>query len=603
MSDSGDGEPAPAGRTGTKPGLGPGIRIGLVVLSAVLIAVAVIGGPTTAAAWMRWTARLAAAGVLAGIGLWFTRKHYMGPRLESHQTTRIWKLPDRQVYILQRSAGKRAGARSGLTAQQVKAFTLAVVAPAEVRERITERYEPGQRTLTQRVTIESHLTIAPPGNGGTVLFPVLMPRKGELVDNLRVMDGTGADLPVLSYRQYLQLVALSLRTLLDVAHGTAIDPDKHAEAIAAEHRALKGIMYRGRARRPSSGEALRRLTDQGDQQPLLSNPAAIDMAVALADGLASHYAVVVAVPWPADGRFIVTYERLITPTLVLARARGEGVLNWFKGRARLLLDASPVDISIPLENAFTSQSYHLIVDAQEGVYLGSHSAPGLVEYCTAHARRAKRTWRNGGPQPPPPPYFRFRRRAGQRYAHFYTRFFPGPVPDLKNGDVLPEVRFRFYEVPPGSVFRAAVAAIAATILIWLVGFVASRKPDPGTDVPAFLLVFPAVAAAWLGYEAGSARRLLEGTLAARLSLVFTALASVAGSGLFMVYKSQLAYLHWPNPYHLEVLGNASLAWSVLTLVSGLNAVFAGSLYLMRSWEYVHFSASRDLFTAHKEHGG
>jgi hypothetical protein len=271
----------------------------------------------------------------------------------------------------------------------------------------------------------------------------------------------------------------------------------------------------------------------------------------------------------------------------------------------MLLGARPVDISIPLENACTSQSYHLIVDGQEGVFVGHQSSKGLVEYCDAHAKRNRKLWRDGkSAEPIPPPYFRFRRRAGQRYSHFYTRFFPEPDVDVEGGGKLPSVRFRFFEVPPGSVFRATIASVAATVLIWLIAFVSSRTrtQDPGTDVPAFLLVVPAIAAAWLGFDTDH-KRLLEGTLAARLSLALTALCSIAASGLFMIFKAKLHYFEWPNPFHMEILGNTSRSWTVLTLISALNTLVTGYLYCMRAWEFAHLSSREDHLSAHLEHGG
>ena len=36
-----------------------------------------------------------------------------------------------------------------------------------------------------------------------------------------------------------------------------------------------------------------------------------------------------------------------------------------------------MDISVPLDNACTSQSYHLIIDGQEGVFVGHQRSLGL----------------------------------------------------------------------------------------------------------------------------------------------------------------------------------------------------------------------------------
>ena len=45
------------------------------------------------------------------------------------------------------------------------------------------------------------------------------------------------------------------------------------------------------------------------------NKEALDLAASLVEKLASNYAIVASIPWPDDQRFVVTYERLITPSL------------------------------------------------------------------------------------------------------------------------------------------------------------------------------------------------------------------------------------------------------------------------------------------------
>ena len=39
---------------------------------------------------------------------------------------------------------------------------------------------------------------------------------------------------------------------------------------------------------------------------------------------------------------------------------------------------------------------------------------------------------------------------------------------------VPTVTFQFYERPPGSVFRASVAAVSCVLLVWLVGYLVER---------------------------------------------------------------------------------------------------------------------------------
>jgi hypothetical protein len=630
------------------------------VLCTLLVALFVFiiaGTPPAWGAGIRWTARALAALLLLLLLIWHFKRRYYRPQLRSHRGTTVWRLMDYQVYVLQRTAGhSRPGVRlNEADSARARFFTSAIIFPAAHRQRITERYEPGERTLTQKVTIDAQL---PPGvvrqilnpresnSGGrgaalplqripppegapsgmepgqtagpsassppgqpVFLFPVLVPRKGEMVDNLRVLAADGSELPVLSYRQYLQLVAQALRTLLDIAFGRDISENAHQEAFKAEHLALRAMMQRAEPNGEYEDDSgIRALLGLAAAEPEPVTLDALRLAAKLVRKLTSHYAVVAAIPCPSDGRFVVSYERMMIPTLKLAETRN-GILSWLKARARLIFGSRPVDFAVSLDNAWTTQSYHLIVDAEEKVYVGVQEAPSLISYLSAHWNNIKKMRKEQAeetrPQASnsphkasdwttPPPYYRFQRRAGQRYAHFYTRFFPEPKEDLAEGNQVPKVRFRFYEVPPGSVFKAVITSFAGAMLIWLIGFVTSRKADPGTDVPAFLLVFPAVAAAWLGFD-GPPRRLLEGTLAARLSLAITTLCSIAASGLFMIYKANLPYFRWNNFLDMKILGITSLAWSILATVAILNAASIGYIHLARTWEFMHLSSRAGRF--------
>lgn len=514
---------------------------------------------------------------------------------DSHRTTATWELPHSFVDSLRQSAGSETdGLGDEVGALQIKTFVYSVVRPTEVRHRVTERYEPGLRTLTQHVTISAQLPTnfisrGQESNGRrSVYFPVLIPPKGELANDLQVFAPDGSLVPVLSHQQYLRLVARSLRTLLCIAYEVdKMSESDYSHALQAERLALQGIVHQTRSPADNSGiGALRELA----RDPEIRDRHALYLAVELATILLGNYAIIAATECTDDGMFVISYRRVTTPYLELEPSAKAGGLAKLKFRLRLLLGARPVDIGIDLHDATTCQSYHLIVDGVDGVYVGEQWSPDIVKYCNAHYRH-NRDSRQRGKRVDPPPYFRFMRRAGQRHAHFYTRFFPSPIPGLHDGDKVPVARFRFYEVPPGSVARASVAAAASTILVWLIGLVISRNPDPGTDAPAFLLAFPAIAAGWLGFESRS-HRLLEGTLAARLSLLVTALVSISATALFMFFKSGLSYFSGTFPMSLHVLGIDSWAWGLLTLLGFLNTLCIGYAYMRRSLEFIHLSTRR-----------
>lgn len=336
------------------------------------------------------------------------------------------------------------------------------------------------------------------------------------------------------------------------------------------------------------------------------NAAAIHLAARLAEKLFTHYAIVVAVQCPPSGRIVVNYERTIIPGLQLRRWQRGYRIAWCRARLRVLLGARPVDISLALENAWTSRSYHLVVDGGDGIYVGMQASPRLLPYLDSHLGAGKGSVpsvadlsfgrRGGDISDDPPTYFRFRRRLGQSYAHFYCRYLPEPPAH----STAPRIRFRFYEVPPGSTFQAMVAAAASAVLVWIIGFVISRRPELDSDAPAYLLVFPAAAAAWLGFDRPN-RRLIEGTLAGRLSLLITALISLIASAFYMIDKSGLLLLNTHNPAKLRVLGIDKLSWSVLALISILSFSAIAFNYVLGLAQFIHFSTRQSYLVEHREH--
>jgi hypothetical protein len=468
-------------------------------------------------------------------------------------------------------------------------FTFAVLLPAELRQRVVEEYEPSQRALKQRVHIDvSFKSLSgwkkqrqdvdtPTGLGSEpYFFPVIVPPKGALSDNFSLQGDAGQAISTLSYREYLQVAASVIRTLLTAAYRlqpgdslpTSNTPERDAQG--AEHRALMDVIQRGAATdRPSQGGS-QALADLD-----VPNPAPRDLAVRLAEKLTSHYAIVASTH--ADERVRLSYERTIVPTLDIS-GRSSGLRAQLKGIASLLLGARPVSITVPLDTAWTARSYHLRVLSEDGLYLGSQECPGLEDYLTEHTARPQRAAMA-------PPYYRFRRRLGQTYAHFYARFFPEPHDRQR----VPQVTFKFYEAPPGSVFRAAVAAVSCATLVWLVGFVSSvGSGNLGTDAPAILLAFPAVAAAWLGFERPS-RRLLEGTLTARMSLLVTFIVSLGASAMFMIDRAEVAMPDLSSA-RLSVLGIDRGSWAALALGAILNAIYICFVYLVRSSTYMRLAA-------------
>lgn len=607
-------------------------------LFLILVIVAVILDPVRfrnpANVWVWWAAQLVLIAVLFKLFRRAIQTYYKEEIVPSRarKIDQIEPVPEDEAYALQRLAG-----RMQLDARQARILALAMLQPAELRERVAERYRPGPRTLTQEVTIEAKvpgrlfdLGKRAPGSRERMdtFFPVLVIPKGSFSDNFALYGVDDDRVPVLSYREYLQLAARLMRIFFYLAYGVKTDEQwQKVKSEAAkrpldrnvyhlEHRAICEIMQRAPANievketlgvSPVSSEAERIAAhiEELDVQP--ERVVYLRLAAALLRKMSRHYALVAATRTDEDGRIFVRYQRTLIPELDLTSddletvpkrmTRVVGKLHELVRRSRawlrILLGARPISVTVSLDNAWTCQSYHVRVDAPDGLYLANQVLIASKKYLGLTGDRYKA---KGAPTSA---HYRFRRRLGQSYAHFYGRFFPSPLPDERR----PKLRLEFYEVPPGSGFRAAVASAACMILVWVVGFVISRTTDPGSDVPAWLLVFPGVAASWLGFDAPTGR-LFEGTLAARLSLAATTIISVSASGLFVLNRSGLNLFDGSLPTDtrlfslrmysaFSVLGITKWAWAILTVLAIFNTLYIVNRWLRYSWRFKCLAERKD----------
>ena len=93
------------------------------------------------------------------------------------------------------------------------------------------------------------------------------------------------------------------------------------------------------------------------------------------------------------------------------------------------------------------------------------------------------------------------------------------------------------------------------------------------DVVAFLLAFPAVAAAWVGLERPSGA--FAGTLAARMS-AFVTLVTVLLSVAFYVHA-----IHLPKGSPDLKIAQASGPWALLLSLAALNAIWVTYAWVRR----------------------
>ena len=168
--------------------------------------------------------------------------------------------------------------------------------------------------------------------------------KGSFNDNLEAYGRDGDKIPVLSYREYLQVVAKLLRIFLCLAYGVTSEEEWRQVVSEAggkpleenvyhlEHEALREIIKRAPANitvkkvlgvSPISSEAdaiarhieALEVSDEGVVY--------LNLTGALIRKLSLHYALVASMVSDQNGRLLVTYRRTLIPELDLAPRANE----------------------------------------------------------------------------------------------------------------------------------------------------------------------------------------------------------------------------------------------------------------------------------------
>jgi hypothetical protein len=298
------------------------------------------------------------------------------------------------------------------------------------------------------------------------------------------------------------------------------------------------------------------------------------MAAALLRKLANCYAIVVAIPQSAKRaqRQTLVVTRDVIPDLRIAPP-GEP-LRALRDRIGALLGARPIKVNVRVGNAAIADSYHLYVQGPDGMYVAWHDMSVPAELAESDDDGEDLTR----------PYARFQHRRGQRYLHLYMRSIPERIAEHLH------VSVRFYEVPPGSMAAATLAAGASFVLIYLAALILSNStsstPALGSDFPALVLAFPAVAGALVGYD-NRGSGLVGRTLSAQASAFVTILVSLGASGLFMAREAGIV---WPGefltvPGVRSVLGVHGVWWQALTVVALFNMLSALYVWVTRTASY------------------
>jgi hypothetical protein len=596
--------------------------------------------------WASWAFRVIVLFLAIRFVLGYTEHRHVRPLKGSSRRRQLGT----QVELLgsgpARTLQRRAGNERRVKPLEAEIFALAITNPSLLRQRVTEQYEPERRTLRQRVTVEIQMpselitnsTLSPQedtetaqSQGGhtpdeetasanspmpaatdssdfgtssnvgpsadfleleSILFPVIVPYKGDLNDNFRILDAKGEPVPTLAYSEYLQVAASVLRMLLlkayDLKNGET-GPELPKSMLDAEKVALRCIIERGQPDSQDVIKAAKKIaalketaewTEREESGQL--NPEMLQLAAEFVRAVANRYAMVALAKCETNGRLLLCYERTIVPDLKIANEFKKGQRSrWIKDRLCLLLGARPIALTLVLKGAPTCRSFHLTTTCPEGLYLREQIVAGIEEYITGRDRQREAI----------PPYYRMQWRLGQRYSHFYSRFLPPPRES--QNEKFPQLKVIFLETPPGSLFRSSIVALGSSALIWIVGYIVSHGGSLQNGAPVVLLALAAGVAAWLGYDAQS-RRLLEGTLAARVSLIWTALTSVAAAALLMAYQAHapVPLKTFRLPGNVTFLNISHLSWAILSALAIGNSIAITYLAAFRTWEYKYLCSRR-----------
>jgi hypothetical protein len=467
------------------------------------------------------------------------------------------------------------------------AFIELITSPAEYRSRVAETIDLEGRGIHKRVSVEFVLPDSDLDNEYFYL-PVLQPGKGDLVDNFRLIDGSGSSLTNMSYLETVELAAIGLRALLIIAAGMQYSQwttrTRTAELILLELIARRG---------PSPARSIRRSIKRGLK--LLEGRASRDtkdLIRTYLSSLSTSYPIVAVVPKSliVMNRVLLRYEQTIMPS-----SQSVGL----SGKVRIGIGVRPSQVILPLDLAMTASSYHLRINGPAEKY--------VVEQILRCADCRQRVQRAGqrtqtvscvhaqGNGDPPDSHFHLRGRFGQNFTHLYMRGYASQA----YKDTRFEILVRFNETPPGSRAVAAVTALTALIFIWVIGHLASNHEIiSNSDLPAVLLALPAVAASWFGLAAGS-EALVGSSLHARLSLMFSGILSVASVVVYLLQDASMAVTS-KQPVragHMSNLaGVSNPEWMGLLVAAFLGLVYISWHLLARIRNYMRLISRSDPLT-------
>lgn len=460
-------------------------------------------------------------------------------------------------------------------AKEVLSYAMeGTVWPSEVRKRVKERHSMDGFSLEKSVTIDFEV----PSNISQkreIIFPLLRPEKGRLLDGMRIYGRTGSQLRTLNVEESLGVSAAMVQTTLAKILGLRniefkdwpvevgrfylkclerlIEvPQVKSEALTTHRQRIGEEVKRGLSELPTFPDA---------------EPGQVTLFIGLMETLVTNYCIFAIIPDQETGLVVYQQSTRLSPTKSKSEHHKTRRLRRLVDSARVwfhqLLGTLPSVVELPVNKAQRCESYHVEFSVPRALYIDS------VHLCDINLNRVllQRNSHNhnlGGP------HFRVS-QVGTNKAHFYSRGMAAIEEPLI-------LRIAMLERPGESLLRAFI--LSALVLGTSLWFSAVRtqfvhKPLESLGTLSFVVgAIPAVFGAFLAVVG----RKLRGRLVAKLSY-----ASAALSGISLLFVVQLA-LHGRalsdlarNWVHLHQLTKwlrtpPAHSWELLVAICSLHAV-------------------------------
>lgn len=465
-----------------------------------------------------------------------------------------------------------------------------MLASSHYQVRVTEQAELLGNSVGIRVSIEYAMTNAErrdleesEGSEQTsygiqsIPVPVLKASKGTLLDSFDVTSEAGSALPVLSQKESRGLVVMALETLFYLTFNRAsADPAEEKLQVAALGALSRFVSQMGRI---TTGPA-----DTNGTTETASLEEAFDQAVASLQGprtmarlqhlknfccfFAQNHVFVADVPTPPGTRFIVNYSKAVP---LYGRTSKPD-------QRRTRFGLAPYKFWVPLNLAFTAESYHFRMDIGEGQF--------VADQYLADSSTGKHLTRDEISRLAPEGYVRVRAGSGLPYAHLYTRGLHKSAP--RNWVTV----VKFDEVPPGALGATAVVATVSAALVSLMTFIIGPANGPSADTAALLFAVPLFAATLVGH---SIDRVQRSSLATYGALAVTGVTAFLGAVLFGLLPGMLSVTE-VSVFGLLKLRSIHIGGLVIAIAAIGNVVFLGwrlkfktqrYLEMLKRWDKPH----------------